>query len=606
MPPKKKEQELQELENKQNKLLGKIQSLKAVLTGELEDKKKKEVEVKKKEEIEVEEEEEEEEEEDDEGDLAPGPNPVKDPERIKDLQRKSAATLRKELNDIIKSKLVLKIFSKSGIAANQLSDEQRIAEEKKIVANLIKIDPDKYSKYKIRSRDELQDLGKQELIDEILIAEDLANITEEEQEIGQGMTKPVETKFNQAKEYIEKMGKKMATTGDIKNLVKLFDELVELEAKQPLLFTQKKIVELGEIIEFMVGGLYKQEDEDVKISLARSFEEIAIKVDKVSAKIPENKKNAPPQILKDETRYRDIKLDNENTRSMIKQAAQERLERQKAPKVKDPVSGMEVKNPAGEVKMAPSGEMVSMGKLGSKENPILIGAEEKKEERYIPLPVVGTDYQGSKEMFVKQEQKPLEPFGGLQSQNEVEAPYLSTKSDKDIGNVRSVGFVGAMDQLAKVEDVTMEPSERSKSLKRFTNFRWVQSVQNSDLGYASPFQRMDDIDDRRRFGKCFMHANKMPKDADTQDELDKAKGFNTYSLVPSFDMSSKMQPATPLSFINSTSKFARKVTGDEMEPINQGKRNVNNDKNKLEFTTILHSDDPLRRIKDKYKNNIIC
>jgi hypothetical protein len=246
--------------------------------------------------------------------------------------------------------------------------------------------------------------------------------------------------------------------------------------------------------------------------------------------------------------------------------------------------------------------MVSSGKgAGKQKQPVV-----KKEEPYIPLPVVGTDYQGSKEMFEKQKQEPLKPFGGLQSQNEVEAPYLSTKSDKDIGNVRSVGFVGAMDQLAKVEDVTMEPSERSKSLKRFTNFRWVQSVQNSDLGYASPFQRMDDIDDRRRFGNCFMHANKIPKDPDTQDELDKAKGFNTYSLVPSFDLSSRMQPATPLSFINSTSKFARKVTGDEMEPINQGKRNVSNLKNKLEFTTLLHSDDPLMRIKDKYKNNIVC
>jgi hypothetical protein len=165
-----------------------------------------------------------------------------------------------------------------------------------------------------------------------------------------------------------------------------------------------------------------------------------------------------------------------------------------------------------------------------------------------------------------------------------------------------------MDQLAKVDDVTLEPSERSKSLKRFTNFRWVQSVQNSDLGYASPFQRMDDIDDRRRYGKCFMHVNKMPKDPDTQEELEKAKGFNTYSLVPSFDMSSRMQPATPLSFINSTSKFARKITGNEqgMEPINQGKRNVSNLKNPLEFPTLLFSEDPLKKIKDKYKNNIVC
>jgi hypothetical protein len=219
---------------------------------------------------------------------------------------------------------------------------------------------------------------------------------------------------------------------------------------------------------------------------------------------------------------------------------------------------------------------------------------EQKEEPFIPKPVVGTDYQGTEER--------------LQSQNQVDAPYLSTQSDKDIGNVREIGFLGGMDQLAKVDDVTLEPSERSKSLKRFTNFRWVQSVQNSDLGYASPFQRMDDIDNRRRYGKCFMHVNKMPKDPETQEELDKAKAFNTYTLVPSFDLISRMQPAGNLSFINSTSRFARKITGDEqgMEPINQGRRNVSNLKNNLEFPTLLFSEDPLKKIKDKYKNNIVC
>jgi hypothetical protein len=239
-------------------------------------------------------------------------------------------------------------------------------------------------------------------------------------------------------------------------------------------------------------------------------------------------------------------------------------------------------------------------------DPIIQRIVDKRD--YEAKPQIGTDYEGSKEMYVKPEQKPLEPFGGLQSEQEINAPYLSTQSDKDIGNVREVGFLGAMDQLAKVDDVTLEPSERSKSLKRFTNFRWVQSVQNSDLGYASPFQRMDDIDDRRRYGKCFMHGNKMPKDPETQEELNKAKGFNTYSLVPSFDMSSRMQPAGNLSFINSTSKFARKITGNEqgMEPINQGKRNVSNLKNTLEFPTLLYSEDPLKKIKDKYKNNIVC
>ena len=43
-----------------------------------------------------------------------------------------------------------------------------------------------------------------------------------------------------------------------------------------------------------------------------------------------------------------------------------------------------------------------------------------------------------------------------------------------------------------------------------------------------------------------------------------------------------------------------------MEPINQGKRNVNNLKNTLEFPTLLYSEDPLKKIKDKYKNNIVC
>jgi len=546
-------------------------------------------------------------EEEDEGDIVNlPPSAESDKKKAEDMMKLTPNQIRKQINDIIEEKTKLLIPGPSGVIVSDKTQIKKIM--KNIVDNLIQRDSD-YKKYKLLDTNDVKELEQEKkLSSRLLDVEMMPALTKDEQLRGQ-LTN-IEYNFQKSKEYIKNLGQKMVTQDDVDELLIYFDNIYDATPTptDKKFVKENELLELGELIKNYIGLLYKKEEkEKVKGPLVSQFADLDKRVSVVLTKIPQNKIDKNPRILKDKTNYEDIKIDNENTMAMMKQAAQERLARQKAQKVRDPASGMEVKNPAsGEVKMAPSGEMVFMGKLGSKENPILIGAEEKKEERYIPLPVVGTDYQGSKEMFVKQEQKPLEPFGGLQSQNEVEAPYLSTKSDKDIGNVRSVGFVGAMDQLAKVEDVTMEPSERSKSLKRFTNFRWVQSVQNSDLGYASPFQRMDDIDDRRRFGNCFMHANKMPKDADTQDELDKAKAFNTYSLVPSFDLSSRMQPATPLSFINSTSKFARKVTGDEMEPINQGKRNVSNLKNKLEFTTLLHSDDPLMRIKDKYKNNIVC
>ena len=476
----------------------------------------------------------------------------------------------------------------------------RTKNQNKLIKNLNDIYGGKFKMYKIMNEDDFKGYKTNDkLIDLILEIEKLPKLTEEEYERG-GATKGVgglgRSKYaEKADEIMDNIEKK--TEGPITNEIKEeivggFDKLLEMDRKDESDETKGRAKESGEIALKIIGDLFNKEKKiEIQEQLINSFQYIVDRIPDVQVQ--------EPDILENTDALQEMAKRNRETQKRMGQAlleAKKLREEMEARAVKNPAVDMEEKEEVEEpVKMAPSG-----GKGAGKQK------QKQKEEPYIPLPVVGTDYQGSKEMFEKQKQEPLKPFGGLQSQNEVEAPYLSTKSDKEIGNVRSVGFVGAMDQLAKVEDVTMEPSERSKSLKRFTNFRWVQSVQNSDLGYASPFQRMDDIDDRRRFGNCFMHANKIPKDPDTQDELDKAKGFNTYSLVPSFDLSSRMQPATPLSFINSTSKFARKVTGDEMEPINQGKRNVSNLKNKLEFTTLLHSDDPLMRIKDKYKNNIVC
>jgi len=500
------------------------------------------------------------------------------------------------------------LYSKAGIIyKGQGKEKQEMKSLKVEFEKKMKEDSKKYEPYVFDRNKYITGKTQKKIIDSILGIQKLPRVNEEVEEeeikpIGSRNVNTASDDFDTAQAKFEEIyqknkGKKI-TKKNMKELMDAFDDMKDIDkavvkaSKHSVSEVAPKVIaEAKMVVEDKLEELSKEgqsaEEKEIVNKMKEAIESSAGSYSSVVV--------SEPNIVESESELKELQ---QKMGQLYLQAR--KMREGAAAQVKDPASGMEVKMAPSEVKKAPSGQLVSSGKGAGKKE------EEKKEEPFTPKPVVGTDYQGSKEMFVKPEQKPLEPFGGLQSQNEVEAPYLSTKSDKAIGDVRQVGFIGAQDQLAKVEDVTLEPSERSKSLKRFTNFRWVQSVQNSDLGYASPFQRMDDIDDRRRFGKCFMHVNKMPKDADTQDELDKAKGFNTYSLVPSFDMHSRMQPATPLSFINSTSKFARKLTKDEMEPINQGKRNVNNVKNTLEFPTLLYSDDPLMRIKDKYKNNIVC
>jgi len=239
----------------------------------------------------------------------------------------------------------------------------------------------------------------------------------------------------------------------------------------------------------------------------------------------------------------------------------------------------------------------------------------------------------------KEEAKPVPSYESTEmnppSEMKQNEPFMQGRGDKDIGNVRGIGFLAPMEALAKEDDVILQDTERSKSIRRFTDFRWVNSIQNSKLGYASPFQRMDDIDSRRRYGKCFIPTNKMPSDPDTPEELARMKQFNTYPLVPSYGLSSIAQPATEFSFKTSSSPFARKITKDEkqfankklynfegdgrqninphspfassygMEPYSQEVRNANLVNNTLEFSSIMHSEDPLMRIKQKHKKNII-
>jgi len=220
------------------------------------------------------------------------------------------------------------------------------------------------------------------------------------------------------------------------------------------------------------------------------------------------------------------------------------------------------------------------------------------------------------------------------SQNAVEAPFKTLSGDQDIGNVRAIGFLGPSQSAAREEEVIPPPSERAKSLRRFVNFRWVYSTQNSSLGYDSPFQKIEDQENRRKFNYCYLPTNKLPH-PETQQDLDKAKSFNTYPLVPQQSLVGMMQPASELSFKTSTNPNARKITIDEkqfadtklynfeptqvnikptnpfsamygMEAIDQIKRNPNNDKNTLEFSSVMYDDCPIERIKRKYNKKIIA
>ena len=267
---------------------------------------------------------------------------------------------------------------------------------------------------------------------------------------------------------------------------------------------------------------------------------------------------------------------------------------------------------------------------GVKRKPEVRKPEVKKQEESAP-DSIGIDEPGFDVLLEHEAQ--AQP-GHLAYPEKINIEEPTAKGDKNIGNVRSIGFLGPMEELAKEEDVITDESERSKSLRRFTNFRWVDSIQNSSLGYASPFQRLQDIEDRRRYSKCFIPKNKMPKPEPDEIELEKHKNFNKYELVPSYGLSSMPQPATEFSFKTSKNPFARKVNIDEkqfgdrklynfegegrpntnphnpfsasygMERYDQSNKNQNPKNNTLEFSSVLYSDDPFKRKHKLVQNHL--
>jgi hypothetical protein len=560
----------------------------------------------------------------------PKPEAVKEPEPEVSLN-----TLRNKLNDLARSKIQIK---------GGLSEGHIEAQKVKIVDRLIKKNPDKYSIYKIRNRDERKSLKKQQLETLIADLEKAPNLTDEE--ITGGLYKYKRPKHaeksDESIKIIKELSEGEATKEKAGKVYEQFDRLIDMNKFELSDETKERIKETGEIVKELLGDLFRSaKNNEQREEYAEMFNHINDRMDQnniAEVKVDE------PMIIPDQKVFEDVEKRNKMTESEIyltlyqrrkqsremgkllaeeregamamtseqKMKQQQEMNRLLAVQVKNPAVDMEEKEEIEEpVKMAPSGEMVSSGKGAGKQK------QKQKEEPYKPLSYEDTN-------------KPRLP-----SEQEQNAPLMQKSGDKAIGDVRSIGFLGPMDALAKADDVIVPESERSKSIRRFTNFRWVDSIQNSKLGYDSPFQRMEDIDNRRRYGKCFMPTNKLPKDPDTQENLDKTKGFNTYPLIPSYNLSGLMQPATEFSYKQSTNPHARKINIDEkqfankklynfeetdkrirptnpfassygMESIEQSQRNPNNVKNTLEFSSVMVDDDPFKRIKNKYKTNVVA
>jgi hypothetical protein len=126
------------------------------------------------------------------------------------------------------------------------------------------------------------------------------------------------------------------------------------------------------------------------------------------------------------------------------------------------------------------------------------------------------------------------------------------QNDKSIGDVRKIG-IGVYDELAKKDDILPSLSQREKSLKRFADFKWITQGgnNNSVLADMSPFQKIDDMEYKLRYGQTFKIKAKIPFDITKRPDLVK-KCETKFMMKPDFVPASKImtveQPSTPIGF----------------------------------------------------------
>jgi len=444
----------------------------------------------------------------------------------------------------------------------------------------------------------------------------------------------VEKEFEKVEDILTypKLGENMQHLPlQIKHIVDIIDKMGE---NVDITSSEKDKQRLSEITTKVLARLIDIENMQTKEQNKKVVNSLISKIHEYTEKHKPQKEVEPEETIEEFEKKEKKVLSH---LEMLKQANAERLERQKMKTSQE----QENEEPAKKIKkkrdVQEAGEPVEEQeqkeehKEEHKENPMKEKQKNLMKEQRM-FEGIHKEREGtSTVMNPPSEKRNTHEFNKMQEETgqniEFNPENLQSKGDKNIGNVRSIGFLGPMESLAKEDDVLVQETERQKSLRTFVNFRWVSSLQNSKLGRHSPFQRMQDIENYRRYSKCFMPTNKVPKKQEDIIDLEKIKKFNQYELVPAYKISAIPQPATEFSFKTSDSKFARKIGIDEkqfadkklynfdgegrpnmnphnpfsasygMERYDQSKRNQSNKNNALEYSSVMYLDDPLKRKK---------
>lgn len=95
-------------------------------------------------------------------------------------------------------------------------------------------------------------------------------------------------------------------------------------------------------------------------------------------------------------------------------------------------------------------------------------------------------------------QPPIQPVEIKQQEPPTAMPFQ--QANDTIGNRNNIGLAPLVDIEGKPENVLVPPDVRKNSIRRFANFKFVDSIQNSRLGNASSLYELQEIEKDQRFG----------------------------------------------------------------------------------------------------------
>ena len=325
------------------------------------------------------------------------------------MSDKSAEDLKDYNRKQLTEYMQLLLFDKAGVKYKGASQEtkQKMKSLKKLFDKKLEEDVEKYRDYEFNRDRYITGKSSKQIIDSILGIQKLPRVNqglgEEKEEIEPSGQKK---KGEKESKIIKKFDDAQADFERIYEKNKGKETTVEIVAELMEVYDKLKDVDLGAIKE---TGRAATEDSSKIVA-----EATVILKDKVK-QVSDKTKNPEEQQLIKGVKKEVEEASKDYNKIRVSAAESEIASEKELQRIYQNLGMMAASAIDRRRQRREMSKMLGVQEEGKEEL-------EQKEEPFIPKPVVGTDYRGSKEMFVKPEQKPLEPFGGLQSQNEVEAP----------------------------------------------------------------------------------------------------------------------------------------------------------------------------------------